>query len=64
MRLTGHVEDPADKYRPRPGALAGITLPDLDDDHNDRQKLADAVQHAVESMDDTEDGDGDESEDF
>jgi len=64
MRLTGNVEDPDARKRERDEtvarSLAGLPFPAFDKD-DDRRKLADAVQHAVETMGDQGD---DESEDF
>lgn len=76
MRLTGHVEDPDDGERARREAVAEACkgMPRFGDGdpaslggdpasraEDERQKLADAVQHAVESMGDSED---DDSTDF
>lgn len=65
-RLTGAIEDPDARFRPRPidPALAG-QLPFLTPaEKEERDKLAAAVQHAVESLDDDEDHDTDGDEDF
>ena len=66
LRACGAVEDPDEQERQRAervsASLRGLPFPAFDSDAEGRQKLADAVQHAVESIGDQ--SDDNESEDF
>jgi hypothetical protein len=58
LRITGNVEDPDGRYRPRPMDPALIqSMPFVTPE--ERAKLAASVQHAVESMEGEDDPDSD-----